>query len=330
MKYRLLGRTFLKVSEIGLGTWPISGNSYGLTDDDAAIEMLRKALDHGVTFFDTADIYGNGHSETLLGQALSDRRDEFVLATKAGWDFYGNRYEKKMDGDYLSFACEQSLQRLNTSYLDVLQLHNPVFSEWNAEESYEALEALKRRGLIRFYGVSVHTADEARRVIADGRADTIQIVYNLIRQADLVEILSVIQKSQIGVIAREPLGCGMLTGKYTKQTRFSGADHRKRWKPIQMEADLDKLELLKTSLEPKDGTTGRVNPFSQGPMPELAMEFVLACPGVSTVIPGAKNWNQFRDALRGAESMRFTARDLETLKKVATEHPLFHERVFFN
>src|SRR6266702_4742810 len=215
MKQRLLGRTRLPVGEIGFGTWAIGGNhvgnSYGPTDDAESRRAVRRSFELGCTFFDTADVYGHGKSEELLGAALRDVRDRVILATKVGGNFYNRdvhpllaeRIAQMVDKPfdqippdaplpathdsnflprYVRFALEQSLKRLGTDYIDLLQLHNPPPSLISSMETYAGLEDLKREGKIRWYGVSVHPPAEGLAAIQAARPDTIQIVYNIVRR----------------------------------------------------------------------------------------------------------------------------------------------------
>src|SRR3989338_1409237 len=182
MKYRILGRTGLKVSEMGFGAWAIGGTSYGPTRDEDSLEALETAWGHGVNFFDTADTYGHGHSEELIGRFLKGKRDEAVIATKAGWDFYHGGSRQNFDPDYLRFACGESLRRLQTDRIDLYQLHNPKLEALERGTLFQVLDELKKEGKIRFYGVSVHTPSEALAVIRSGKADTLQLIFNLIDQ----------------------------------------------------------------------------------------------------------------------------------------------------
>ena len=180
MKYRQLGRTGLKVSEVSFGCWAIGGSGYGVTRDDESLEALETAFRHGVNFFDTADTYGHGHSEELLSQFIQGKpRGEFLIASKAGWDFYHGGSKKNFDPEYIRFACEKSLSRLSVDAIDVYQLHNPSLELIKNGESIRVLENLKKEGKIRFIGISVHSEEEALEAMADGRVDTLQVAFNI-------------------------------------------------------------------------------------------------------------------------------------------------------
>src|SRR2546425_1312664 len=164
MKYRTLGKTGLKVSEVGFGAWAIGGNdygnSYGPTDDKVSLAAVERAFELGCNFYDTADVYGHGHSEELLGQALKEHRNDVILATKVGGDFYHDPPRMNFNPDYLEFASTKSCERLQTDHLDLYQLHNPPIQLLKNGKIFEGLEKLKDSGRIRHYGVSIHDPQE--------------------------------------------------------------------------------------------------------------------------------------------------------------------------
>jgi aryl-alcohol dehydrogenase-like predicted oxidoreductase len=281
MKYRTLGRTELSVSEIGFGAWAIGGVDYGSTIDQDSLDALETAWDHGVNFFDTADVYGAGHSEELIGKFLKGKRDRAVVATKVGFDFYHGGIKKNFDPDYIRFACDESLKQLQTDWIDLYQLHNPPLKVIESEEVFHVLDELKEAGKVHFYGVSVSTSAEALAVIRSGKADTIQLVLNLIDQRPITEVFPLAAAKKIGIIAREPLARGLLTGKYTVESTFPENDHRSRWDRERMIWNLEQVEKLKS-------------PISTGPLSlvRASLEFVLSYGVVSVVIPGAKTKDQ--------------------------------------
>ena len=186
MRSRALGRTRLRVSEIGFGAWAIGGNahgnSYGPTDDATSIAAVRRALDFGCTFFDTADVYGWGHSEEILGEALAAHRDEVFIATKVGGDFYHGGVRLNFDPGYTAFALDRSLKRLRTDHVDLYQLHNPPAEMMGDPTTYEALENLKAENRILHYGVSIHEPFEGTLCIEAGRPETLQVPFSILRQ----------------------------------------------------------------------------------------------------------------------------------------------------
>ena len=291
MKYRTLGRTGLRVSEMGFGAWAIGGTSYGPTKDEESLEALETAFGHGVNFFDTADTYGHGHSEELIRKFLKGRRGEAVIATKAGWDFYHGGSRKNFDFGYIRFALEQSLKRLGTDTIDLYQLHNPSLEIIESGEIFKVLDELKAAGKIRFYGVSVHTPGEALAVIQAAKPDTIQLIFNLLDQRPVTEVFPQARAKNIGIIAREPLACGILTGKYTAQSVFRKDDHRNRWDRARMANDLKRVERIQSTLASPRLT-----------LVQAALEFVLSFEEVSVVIPGAKTKAQVLENLRATEA----------------------------
>jgi aryl-alcohol dehydrogenase-like predicted oxidoreductase len=272
-----------------MGTWALGGakhgHSYGPIDDQEALKTITRAMELGCNFFDTADIYGHGHSEKLLGTALRGKRHTMYIATKGGWDFYHGPVRMNLSPSYLCFAVEKSLKRLKTDYIDLYQLHNPP-AGYALEEVYNTLDTLKMQGKIRFYGLSIHTVAEGFAAIQQGRVSTIQVVYNLFCQS-LGEILfPVAQAHQVGIIAREPLANGLLTGKYRQAPVFAAGDFRQNWSSEEIRRLLAGVAYLRTLF----GLTK-----SDQRLTQRALQFVLAQPGVSVVIPGAKTREQVEE-----------------------------------
>jgi aryl-alcohol dehydrogenase-like predicted oxidoreductase len=280
---RTLGRTGLSVTEIGFGAWAVGGNafgnSYGPTDDAESTRAIRRAFELGCNFFDTADVYGHGHSETLLGAALHDVRDQVIIATKAGG---GGDFTPA----YLRLAVERSLERLRTDYIDLLQLHNPSMKLISARGTYEPLEAMKREGLIRFYGVSVHPPEEGVAAVQATMPDTVQIVYNLARREAEDTFLATAQTANIGVIAREPLANGFLAGAYTAASTWERGDIRSRM-PRPYVAQLAALGQRVREIAGQSGMTAA----------QLALKFVLDRPEIACAIVGMKTVQQVEENL---------------------------------
>ncbi len=231
MKYRKLGSTNLLVSEIGFGTWGISGLGYGSTDDEESIRTLHKALDLGINLIDTADSYGNGHSEELIGRVLRERGDkDTIIATKFGWDFYRpDGVRCNLIRDYIYFALEQSLKRLGRDWIDIYQIHNSKPDLIIKNKVYETLAELKDQGKIRFCGVSTSHIEDGIQAITSGKPDVIQVRYNLLDQRAEKTIYPLALQRKMGIIVREPLACGLLTGKYDSGSKFPKNDHRRGW-----------------------------------------------------------------------------------------------------
>jgi aryl-alcohol dehydrogenase-like predicted oxidoreductase len=319
VKRRVLGRTGLAVSPIGFGAWAIGGNavgnSYGPTDDAESRRAVRRAYELGCNFFDTADVYGHGHSEALLGEALRGIRQDVIVATKVGGNFYNrdvnqlllNRiaealgqpldrvppdaplpvtHDANFSPSYIRFAVEQSLRRLATDYIDMLQLHNPALGLIADPETYQVLEALKEAGKIRFYGVSVHPPEEGIAAVEVARPDTVQIVYNIVRREAEDHFFAVARAAHVGVIAREPLANGFLAGKYRSDSVWEKGDIRSRM-PRPYVAQVVALGERVKELAREAGVTAA----------QLALRFVLDNEAVSVVIVGMKTVAQVEDNL---------------------------------
>lgn len=306
MRYRRLGRTALQVSEVGFGAWAIGGNahghSYGPTDNAESLRAVARAVDLGCTFFDTADVYGHGLSEKLLGQALARHRPACVIATKVGCDFYHGPFRKNFDPEYIRSALDKSLQRLRTDYVDLYQLHNPPLMMLERGEHYEALDALKQQGKIRYYGVSVHDAYEGSMAIHTGKPDALQVEYNLLRQEPREELFPQARDNDVGVIVRSPLCSGMLSGKYTADATFDASDARASWPPgyLALQADVaDSVRFLATQ---------------QRSLAQAALRFVLDAPEISVVIPGIKTVAQAEENLAVSDLPALTAAEREAIR----------------
>lgn len=332
MKERRLGKTGLRVSEIGFGCWAIGGNAYGPVCDKDSLEALEVAWDAGVNFFDTADTYGEGHSEELLGQFLKGKpRDRLILASKCGWDFYPPSqkpaslpsgspektnhvgHKKNFDAGYIRFACEQSLKRLGTDVIDLFQLHNPSLELILKGDPVSSLEALKKEGKIRFIGISVHTEAEAFAALQDSRVSAIQVIFNLLDQRMHERVFPEAEKKSVGIIVREPLASGLLSGKYNPSHEFPKDDHRRRWGPEKREADWQKIQLVQKTIGAK------------ALLSKAALEFTLGHEAVSTVIPGAKTRVQVLQNMASSLQPDLGREDLKRLKMLYTQEEVFRK-----
>jgi aryl-alcohol dehydrogenase-like predicted oxidoreductase len=307
MKYKNLGKTGLRISAVGLGTMVHAGH-FGAIKDSDSLSAIETALDLGVNFIDTSDAYGAGYSETLLGNALKGKRDKVILATKGGNVMVGpNRGKRIFEPDYISGVMDESLRRLQTDYIDLYQLHNPTVDVIERGEVWEVLEGAKRAGKIRHYGVSINTTEEGIAAVKDGRAETIQVEYNLLAQEPSDTIFPLAEKSEIGIIARVPLKRGILTGKMTlaDEARFQGEDVRARsFKGEAFAKELAKADQLKFLVH------GPVKSLGQA-----AIAFCIAHPAVSVVIPGARNAEQMRENAAGAD-VAIPAADLQRVAEL--------------
>jgi len=304
MKYRTLGKTGLRVSVVGLGTMVHAGH-FGPMKDSESLAAIETALELGVNFIDTSDAYGAGYGESLLGNALKGKRDKIVLATKGGNVMVGpNRGKRIFEPDYIRRVMDESLGRLQTDYIDLYQLHNPTVEVIERGAVWEVLERAKQAGKIRHYGVSINSTEEGSATVKDGRAETIQVEYNLLAQEPAEAFFPAAQQANIGVIARVPLKRGILTGKLRQsdEQRFQGEDVRARsFKGEAFAQELGKAEQLKFFV------LGHVRSLGQS-----AIAFCIAHTAVSVVIPGARNAEQMRENAAAAD-IELSAADLEKI-----------------
>ncbi len=292
MRYRWLGNTGLRVSEIGFGAWAIGGAWWGPQDDTDSRLALHQALDMGCNFIDTAWVYGDGHSEKLIGSVLRERGERPVIATKVppqSWQWEnppGTPLSEAFPPEWVEAKAEESLRHLGVDCVDVLQLHTWL-QDWNAqaEPLLSAVDRLKRDGKIRAFGVSLRDKgpEEANDLVRWRQVDTLQIFFNLLYQDPLWKVFPLARQYNVGVIARVPLAFGALSGRFSPKTRFYGDDHRRRlYVGEGLTTTLKKVEKLR---------------FLEGrslSLAEAALKWTLAYPGVSTSIPGIRNPRQAR------------------------------------
>jgi aryl-alcohol dehydrogenase-like predicted oxidoreductase len=225
MKYRILGKTKYKVSEISYGSWSLGGADWGDVSEDQAFAVLNKAVDLGVNFIDTADVYGDGRSEKLIGKFLKTRKEKIIVATKLGRRLNPHVAEGYTKENLNKFV-DRSLANLGVKILDLLQLHCPPPAVYYNPEVFETLDEMVKNKKIKFYGVSVEKVEEALKAIEYPGVSTIQIIFNMFRQRPAELFFQQAKKKNIGVIVRVPLASGLLSGKMTKASKFPSNDHR--------------------------------------------------------------------------------------------------------
>ncbi len=292
MKYRKFGKTDLNVSEVGFGAWAIGGPAmagdipigWGDVNDKTSIEALKKALDLGINFYDTADFYGLGHSEELIGK-LWGNRDDIIVATKVGHRLDAdNKIYLDYSKEYVIQACELSLKRLKRETIDFYQLHAAKLSHLENGECIEAMQLLQQQGKIRHWGLSLNTYDpepEGNYMMENDFGSDFQLVFNIINQKAL-PLMKMASRNGMGVIARMPLQFGLLTGKFSKDSKFPKTDHRSfRLNP----------EVLGQSLNDLESVWPIAKNYEIG-LDSFALSFILSHPEVSTVIPGIKTPEQ--------------------------------------
>lgn len=296
MRYRTLGATGISVSEIGFGTWGIGGDAqgavaYGPTSDRESRLALRRAFEAGVTFFDTADLYGFGHSEEVLGAALRDVRSQVVIASKVGMlDMQGTQ---DFSPGHITAAVERSLCRLGTDYIDLYQLHGPAIELLERDSRIlSCMQALQRDRKIRAFGISVRSPEDGLAAVTRFGIKCLQVNFNLLDQRAIENgLFDLCRERGVGVIVRTPLCFGFLTGQYSAGDHFDPADHRSRWSAAQRAKWAGAYRLFVSALQ---------DPRGQTPA-QFALRFCLSFPVVSTVIPGMLTTAHVDENIRASE-----------------------------
>jgi aryl-alcohol dehydrogenase-like predicted oxidoreductase len=325
MQSRRLGKTGWDVSEIGFGAWAIGG-AWGETDDEESMAALHAAVDAGVTFFDTADVYGDGRSERLLARLLRERDERLVVATK-----FGRRVEQDpalFTYENLRGWLERSRENLGVEAVDLVQLHCPPPDTFYLPEVHEACSRLVEEGLARNYGVSVEKVEEALKAIEYDGVTTIQLIFNMLRQRPAELFFDQARRRDVGVIVRVPLASGLLTGKFDRTSTFASDDHRaynrqgeefdrgETFSGVEYEVGLEVVEEFRPLVPP--GAT----------LAQLALRWILAFDAVSTVIPGAKTPEQARANAAAADLPAPSAETMERIAEIYRRRvaPLVHHR----
>ena len=315
MKYRKLGNTELDLSAVGFGVWTVSTSWWGISDEQQGIDLLRRAYDLGVTFFDTADTYGDGRGETILAEALGHVRDKIVIGTKFGYDFYNYGRErsghKELPQDFspafVRRACEESLQRLGTDYIDLYQLHNPRLWAIESDELFETLEELKGEGKVRHYsaalGPDIGWEEEGMAAMRQRRLPSLQIIYSILEQDPARNFFPVADECDTGLLARVPHASGMLDGTYRPGMVFDSSDHRSHRKQEWLENSLSKVSQLDFLYQQDSGRT----------IGQAAMQFVLAQPRVTCVLPNMLNETQLKEFIDAPDTPPLTEDELSRI-----------------
>lgn len=324
MQYRQLGSTDLNISELSFGTWAIGGD-WGTVDDATSLKALQLAMDKGVNFFDTADVYGGGHSEELLAKATKGKEHEIFIATKfcrKGDIQDPQNYSETVVRQY----CEDSLRRLGREAIDLYQIHCPSFNILKQGAVFEVLDKLKAEGKIRYYGVSVESVEEGLFCMEQPNVSALQVIFNIFRQKVSNELLPVAAEKNVGILARVPLASGLLTGKFQADTKFEASDHRtynangdafnvgETFAGLPFVKGVELAEQLKWIANDKRNMT------------QAALRWILDHPAVTSVIPGFKNEQQVLDNLAALNVPSFTAAELEKLKQFYNEEVHAHIR----
>lgn len=320
MKYRTLPGTNLSVSEVGFGVWSVATKWWGVTDENFGKKLLRSAYeDYGITFFDTADVYGNGLGETILADTFKDIRDKVVLATKFGYDIYNLPGERKghselpqnWSKEHIRYACEQSLKRMGTDYIDFYQLHNPRMESVLSDDIHETLERLKEEGKIREYGAAmgpdIGWKDESIAALKRPGYAAIQIINNIVEQDPARDVIPVAEEQKRALIVRVPHGSGLLDGTYDPEKHFDKSDHRNHRPLHWMQAGVEVVNEMKEKglFDGKDKTIG-----------QLAIQFSLYNPSIVSVLPNFTSEENLREFALASEVTPIKKEEMELIESL--------------
>jgi aryl-alcohol dehydrogenase-like predicted oxidoreductase len=317
MRYREFGRTGWKVSEISFGAWAIGG-SWGEVDDAASMEALHAAIDNGVNFIDTADVYGMGRSETLVARLKRERKDEIIVATKAGRKLSPHTADGYNKANLTAFI-ENSLRNLETETLDLVQLHCPPTEVYYRPEVFGALDDLMAAGKIRHYGVSVKKVEEALKAIEYPNVQSVQIIFNCFRHRPAELFFEQAIKRKVGILARVPLASGMLTGKLRPDTSFEEGDHRnfnrhgekfdvgETFSGVDYDAALEAVEQLRA-----------IVPAGMS-MTQFALRWILSFEAVSCAIPGGKRAQQVKENCAASDLAALSPGTMKEVSRIYAE-----------
>ncbi|MCW3059224.1 MAG: hypothetical protein JWQ02_1045 [Capsulimonas sp.] len=329
MQYRKFGNTDLTASVVGFGVWTVSTGMWGVTDEALRLRLLRRAFELGVTFYDTADVYGDGLGETILKQALGEHRDKMVIATKFGYDFYTNpgiqpgQRERPHDWSpaYLKHACEESLKRLGTDYIDLYQLHNCRVDAIDNDDLFAALEELKTEGKIRHIGtalgpaIDIRQSEEGEYSFQKRHVASVQIIYNLLEQQLGERVFAAARETGGGVMVRVPHASGLLEGNYTTETEFAPGDHRnwritstdkrKAW----LEDGLKKIAQLAFLTEGTGRTLG-----------QAALQFLWSEPTLASALPNIYDEQQLEEFCAAPDQTPLTEEEIGKIRGLYAEN----------
>lgn len=324
MRYRTFGKTDLQASEVGFGVWTVGTTMWGIKDESVGIRLLQQAFDLGITFYDTADVYGDGLGERILAKAFQGGRDRLVYSTKFGYDFYNHpgvqpgQRERPQDWrpEYIRKACEESLRRLDTDRIDLYQLHNPRIDTLQRDDMFAELERLKQAGKIRCYGATLgpaidpRQAEEGRYCVTERQMIT-QIIYNLLEQQVGQPLIPLAKQHHVGLMVRVPHSSGLLEGRYTRETSFSQNDHRyfrvntddrkKAW----LDDGLKKVEKLSFLTDGKGRTIA-----------QAAIRWILAEPCFTCVLPNIYNEEHLREFAQAADVPDLTPEEVRMVNEL--------------
>jgi aryl-alcohol dehydrogenase-like predicted oxidoreductase len=318
MKYRRLGKTGMEVSEVSLGTWQVGGGWGGSFDHQAADRIINAAIDSGINFIDTADVYDAGLSEASVGKVLKSRKDKIFVATKCGRQIQPHVNEGYKP-EVLRKYVESSLTNMQLETLDLIQLHCPPTEVYYRPEIFELFDRLKEEGKIQHLGVSVEKVDEAKAALLFDNVCTVQIIFNMFRLKPATDLFGMAKEKDCGIIARVPLASGLLSGKINASTVFDPQDHRtfnrngeafdkgETFSGVDFELGLQAVEVLKERLGVSDNLAAS------------ALRWILMFPEVSTVIPGASSVAQVKANIDAVYLPHFSQQQMQVVEEVYDE-----------
>ena len=304
MKYRQLPRTDLLVSEVGFGVWTVATNWWGRIPEETRRQLLEEALELGINLFDTADTYGDGYGEEILARFMGHRRHDMIIATKFGYDIYDQSTPRighqerpqKFEPEFIRFACEQSLRRLKTDYIDLYQLHNPRIGAIADDGVFETLEALKHEGKIRYYGAAlgpdIGWFEEGQASMEERQVSSVQVIYSILEQEPAKAFFPIAAQEQVGLLSRVPHASEALTGRYDAPPEFDESDHRSFRRHQWLSEALVKVEQVKFLAGEETGRT----------MSQAAIQFVLHQPTIASVLPNFTTLAELREYSAAVET----------------------------
>jgi aryl-alcohol dehydrogenase-like predicted oxidoreductase len=321
LKYKRLGKSGIKVSEIGFGAWTIALNWWGKEiEENEAKKMLKKAYDLGINFYETADMYGKGKSEKILGEVFKDMREEVIISTKYGYDYESaeqighNELPQRFDAAFTYHALEKSLERLQTTYIDVYGLHNPKLQHVRDDTIFQTLDTLIKEGKIRTNQIALGPAigwlREGLESMERQNVSAVQTVYNILEQTPGNELMEYAVKKDVGILVRVPDASGILTGKVKMDTKIDEKDHRSVRKGEWIKSSLQKVEQLLPIAE-RNGLT----------MSELAIKFIITKKGVSSVLPTVVSVDEIENFASMSDGRYIPANDMKEIEQLYNSWP---------
>src|ERR687893_135822 len=316
MRYRTLGSTDIRVSEVGFGVWTVSTGWWGEVDDEVSVRLLRRAFEKGINYFDTADTYGAGLGETLLADAFGGMRDRVVISTKIGYDFYNHtarrgQQERPQDWSeaFVRFALERSLKRLDTDYIDFLQLHNTKMDAIEDDGLFALMEEFQSEGKIRAYGIAlgpkIGWLEEGVRAMRERKVEGVQMIYNLLEQDPGRGLIETARQTGTSLIVRVPHSSGMLEGHYDENTTFAKNDHRRHRPKEWLTTGLKKVDQLSFLTQSGDRT-----------LDQAALKFILATPRVVSTLPNIYGEEQLEEFAAAPDTPDLTPDELSRIAEL--------------